>query len=1045
MEGIIAWFARNTVAANLLAGAILFSGIYTIYNNVQVEANPDYSKPRFVIKFTYRGASPEDVEQSVVNRIEESISGVDGVIDMTSTANEAAGSVVFKVADGFSETEVIDAVKVQVDAIRGLPEEVDEMEVTVMSRKRDVISVMVSGDIPENELRRMGRRVQNELSAIEGITQVALSGVRDYEISIEVSEQQLRKYGLTINDVSTAVQRASIDMPGGNIKSKDNAVLVRTVGQAYVGVDFENIVLKQQENGSYLRIGDIAKVNDGFEELPILSRFNGENAVSIDVYRLAKEDALDISKKVKTYINQMQAEMPPGIAISYWKDRSKYIQKRIQSLVDNALNGMILVFIMLSLFLRMKLALWVVFGIPVAVLGSFTFLPVFDLTINYTTMFAFILVLGIVVDDAIVTGENIFKHLEDKSKDSLTAVVEGTREVSTAVTFGVLTTVVAFAALLFIDGERSRMFTMLPLVVIPILLISLVETKLILPAHLKDLGEEKFIPYLTPLRNKASFFMAYFCEYYYDPLLAKCIRRPWVTVAVFVGLLIVCLSMVFSGWIRYSYFPRVNSETARINLEMPIGTPFELTDQYIGRIETAAMSLREKYNTEEETVINDIHASAGILGTGSRNRSAEKGVVQVEMSAVEMRDNKITSMEFGREWLKLVGELPGVEKISMTSYIHGASAPVDVMLRGSNFAELDALAQDIKQFLVNYDGVREVQDSFVEGKEQIKLTIKPEAQLLGLSSVDIGHQVRQAFEGREVQRILRNQDEVKVFVRYPLNERESLATLENMYISNAQGTKIPIKEVVDMEYMRGPAAISHTDGFRTVHVTANVDQKVVQVPNLIEETELFLRDIQTKYPEIIYSFEGESKEASRTYNSLLNGFLLVLFFMYALLAMPFHSYTQPLVVLSVIPFGVLGAIFGHLILGLNLSSQSIMGILALSGVVVNDSLVLVDYINQARRKGVDLIVAASSAGSARFRAIILTSLTTFIGLIPFIFTTNTQAKFLVPLAVSLGFGILFTTFITLILVPCLYVILEKSKLSVAKIWKSKLISKTEVI
>lgn len=1022
-KGLIGWFVENKVAANLLMLTILLSGLYAM-NQVPVESSPQYERKRLFVKASYPGATPSDMEQSVTSRVEEAIFDLPGITDLTSVASSGSASVTMKVDDGFEYREVLDDVKARVEMIRNFPDDMEIPEVGIMSRRFEVISVVVVADLPEKELQTIGQRVRDELAAIPAITQVDLSGIRPYEISINISAQRLQEHGLTLADVASSIRRSSMDLPAGSIQSDEREISIRTSRQAYSGRDFSGIIIKTNTDGTLLRVSDIATVNDGFAEQPILNKFNGKKCITIEVYRVGEQDAITIATKVREYVENTANTFPAEIDVAYWRDRSKYIDKRISSLVTNAVQGGLLVFIMLSLFLRVQLAFWVLIGLPVSMIGAFAFMPMLGITINYTSIFAFILVLGIVVDDAIVTGENIYQHLE-KGGDPTTAAIEGTREVGVAVTFGVLTTILAFAALLLMEGERSAMFTMIPAIVIPVLLLSLVESKLILPSHLNHPLKAQPVPVLTAVQAAVSRGTDYVINSLYHPTLRRCIDRPVLTITVFFAIFIIIASVISAGWLRFNFFPRVQSEVARATLTMPVGTPFDVTQSYIEKIENAALTLKEKYSNEGGEVITDLFSSVGTRASSRMGLASNTGRVMLELLPPELRDNKISSMQVAKQWRELVGPLPGAEKLTIGSHIHSAGAAVDIVLYGDDFVELKQISAEIKEQLASYSGLYDISDNYETGNEQIQLSLKPSAELLGISLADLAHQVRWAFHGQEVQRFQRGRDEVRVFVRYPKGERNSFSQLKSMLIKTSDGENIPLEDIAIIRFDRGPAAIQHTDRFRTLHITAEANRQEVRLPQLRRQISQQVDQILQQHPGVLYEQSGEAKEQAETFSSLMMGFALVLFLMYVMLAIPLHSYIQPLVVMSAIPFGLLGAVAGHLIMGLDLSIQSVLGMLALTGVVVNDSLVMVDYTNKLKNKGIPLLDAIKQAGKVRFRAILLTSLTTFIGLIPLIFSDNTQAQFLIPMAVSLGFGVLFATFITLLLTPCFYLIVER--------------------
>jgi len=686
-----------------------------------------------------------------------------------------------------------------------------------------------------------------------------------------------------------------------------------------------------------------------------------------------------------------------------------------------------LIFLLLALFLRFTVALWVCVGIPVSFMGAIALLPTLGVTINIISLFAFILVLGVVVDDAIVTGESIYTHLKRKEAPG-EAVVRGTLEVARPVTFGILTTVAAFVPLLMVEGIRGKLFAQIPLIVIPVLLFSLVESKLILPAHLRHLDVTRPDPPLVRLQQKIATGLERAILHIYQPLLATALHYRYFTLSLFVAAVIIVSGFVVSGDVRFIFFPRVQSETARATLIMPAGTPFATTAAHIDQMAAAADAIRSEHIDPEtgESVIKDILALAGTTGRGGSGVS-HVGQVIFEIVSPEQRTLDITSSDLVNQWRQRIGDIPGAESLIFRAEIGRGGSPIAVQLSGNDLEQLANLSEEIQERLRQYAGVFDIGDTFEAGKEEIQLEIKPEAELLGVTAADLARQVRRAFFGEEAQRIQRGRDDVRVMVRYPAEERRSLANLETMRIRTATGVEIPFSEVANAVMGRSYSVIKRVDRRRILDVTADVDKQTVDVESIKRDLTTFLSSRRPVYPDVRFSLEGEAREQRESFGSLRIGLGFVLFVIYALLAIPFRSYGQPLIVMLVIPFGVVGAILGHMLLGMNLSILSIMGMLALIGVVVNDSLVLVDYVNRRRSEGVTVIDAVRIAGVARFRAVLLTSLTTFAGLAPLIFERATQAQFLIPMAVSLGFGVLFATFITLLLVPVNYLILEDLK------------------
>ena len=1024
MKGAISWFARNGVAANLLMFTIVFVGLHALWDRIPLEVFPDIELERIVVNIPYRGATPEDVEEGVLLRAEEAIFDLEGIKEMRTEAREGRGRLFIDVDKGAQARELLDDIKTRIDGVSTFPAEVERPSYRVAVRTREVISVVVAGDLAERDLRQMAERVRDDLLALPGVTHVEMEGARPYEVSIEVSESTLRKYGLTLGEIARAIRRGSVDLSAGSIRTGGGEIQLRTKSQAYLGSDFASIALLTTEDGSRLTIGDLAVVKDGFEENPIDTRFNGQRAVVIDIYRVGDQSAIEVADVVKEYVGQAAQRFPPGVTLSYWRDRSRIVKARLKTLTNSAWQGGLLIFLLLTLFLRFSLAVWVCIGIPVSFMGALALMPVFGLTINIISLFAFILVLGVVVDDAIVTGENIYTHLK-RGDNPADAVVNGTWEVATPVTFGILTTMAAFIPLLLIEGFRGKLFAQLPMIVIPVLLFSLIESKLILPAHLRTVDLSKPANALTRVQQRFATGLELAIIRLYQPLLAFSLRQRYLTLAVFAAVAMLVFALVGSGKVNYVFFPRVQSETARAVLIMPPGTPFEATRRHIDEMADVARTLMQKYDGLDgsEGVIEAILATAGTTGGGGAGVSYV-GRVTLQLVSPERRTIEITSSELVREWRRAIGRIPGAESLFFRAEIGRGGSPIDVQLSGNDFESLSVMADNIKERLRTYPGVYDVGDSLEEGKQEIRLAIKPQAELLGLDAEALARQVRQAFFGEEAQRIQRGREDVRVMVRYPQADRRSVQDLESMQIRTAQGQEVPFSEVASVELGRGYARIKRVDRSRVVNVTADINKQTADIQGIKADLLGYLEEIGPRFPDVRYSLEGESREERESFQSLAVGVGFVLFVVYALLAIPFRSYVQPLIVMMVIPFGVVGAILGHALLGMNLSILSTMGMLALIGVVVNDSLVLVDYVNRQVKAGHKPVEAARFAGVARFRAVMLTSLTTFAGLMPLMFEKSTQAQFLIPMAVSLGFGVLFATFITLLLVPINYVILE---------------------
>ncbi len=1027
---MIAWFAHNHVAANLLMAVILFSGLYSLSRNIPLEIFPRIELDIVVVNMVLPGATPEDVEQGISLRIEEAVQELEGIESIVSQSGEGFASVFIEIEPSYDVRELQEDIKAKVDAITTFPADAEAPVIHRATARNEVITVTISGPFSEREIREYGEKVRDDLLRIPGITQVALEAVRRYEIAVEVSQDRLREHGLTLQDIAQAVGQSSLDLSAGSLRTAGGDILIRSQGQAYHRDEFERIVIKTHPDGTILRLGDITAVRDGFDESPLRSRYNGQPAAMVEVYRVGEQSAITVADKVKAYIKRQQSQLPKDMALGYWDDDSQVVKNRISTLARSALQGGGLVLLLLALFLRPRVALWVFVGIPVSFMGAFLFMPVFDLTINIISLFAFILVLGIVVDDGIVTGENFYRRLE-QGEDSLEAAISGTREVAVPVTFGILTTVAAFLPMALVEGGLATTISQIPLVVIPMLLFALVESKLVLPAHLKNIRlppkGSKNIGFFNRVQQRVTRGFERFVERNYRPLLEYSLRRRYVVVSFFVGLLLLVLALVANGWTRFTFFPRIESETAVASLAMPAGTAFAVTSRHVYKMETEAEKLREKYRDPEtgKSIVMNILTTAGSQRGGSVG--THLGSVRVELVPPEERSVEINSTEFVQEWREGVGEIPGAESIDYRSVVIDIGEPIAVRLLGSDLDILHQAALQVRQRLSTYPAVFDIADNLSDGKEELRVELRPEAHALGLSRRDIALQLRQAFYGYEVQRIQRGRDDIRVKVRFPPEERRSVADIEQMLITVPGERQVPLSHVATLHPGIGPALIRRVDRARTVDITADVDKKNVNMASLVADLDLWLTGILSQYPGVRYQFEGEISAQSETFLSLELGFLFTLFAIYCLLAVPLKSYVQPFIVMSVIPFGIVGAIGGHWLMGKDLSFMSVLGLLALVGVVVNDSLVLVDFINQRRSPEEPLNKTVVRAGMLRARPVMLTSLTTFIGLLPLLFEKSTQAQFLIPMAISLGFGILFATLVTLLLIPISYLAIEDMK------------------
>ncbi len=1054
MYRAIAWFANNHVAANLLMLSIIFGGLLTL-PRIKQEVFPEVEVEIITVRVPYPGAAPAEVEEAICVRIEEQIQGVDGVDRVRSTASEGLGLVVAELNDSADMQRALDDIKSRVDAIDTFPEEAEEPVIEQIVTRESVISVAVWGDADERTLKVLGQQVRDEIASLPDITLVELAADRPYEISIEVSEAALRRHELTFDDVARAVQRSSLDLPGGSVKTEGGEILLRTKSQAYRGVEFESLVLLTDAEGTRLTLGDVATVVDGFEDVDTTARFDGRPAVVVQIYRIGEQNALDVANTVMGYVAAAQAGLPDGIQLTVWNDTSELLRARRATLLRAGRTGFALVILVLALFLRFRLAIWVALGVPVSFLGALWLMPQFDLSINMLSLFAFILVLGILVDDAIVTGENVHTH-QQRDPNRLRAAIRGTQEISVPVTFGVLTTVAAFSPLLFLPGAFGRFTRTIPIIVIAALLFSLIESKLVLPSHLAHgTGGQDERPGNPVSRRWVRFQSSVaaglerFIHERYWPFLARCLEWRYTTVAAAIAGLLLTLGFVAGGHLRFTFMPQVEADNVAAYLTMPQGTPAEETAKVVELLRREAEAVRaEIANEHGDDVFRHVMATVGqqpYRAAQSRSPTSPEGggassgnLGEVNVELVGSSGRPVEARWVADRWRERVGAVPDAVEMIFTSTLFSTGEPINIQLRGPAMEGLRATAAELKQALAEFPGVYDVADSFREGKQELLLRIRPEAEALGLSQQDLARQVRQAFYGEEAQRIQRGRDDVRVMVRYPADERRSLGDVENMRVRLPDGTAVPFPSVAEVSLGRGYASIERSDRQRIVSVTAEVD------PTLANENEVLaavradvLPGILANHPRVTYTLEGDQKNQREALERMGRGFLLALVAIFALLAVPLGSYIQPLIIMSAIPFGFMGAIWGHLITGFQLSMMSVIGCVALSGVVVNDSLVLVNWVNLRREEGASMGDAVQGAGVARFRAILLTSLTTFAGLTPMMLEQDVQARFMIPMAVALAFGVLFATAVTLLLVPCSYLILEDLKQLPGRLWSRR--------
>ena len=1015
VHGLIGWFAKNHVAANLLMIGIIGLGVYSLVAEIKKESFPEFIRNQIQVQVPFPGATPEEVEQGVILRVEEAVKSIEGVVEYRSFAGEGGGTVYIDLDSRADVADKMDEVKLAVDGISTFPADTERPIITEYRFRNPVINVQLAGDLDESTMKELADRLREEIVALPEVSFAQVFGSRPFEIAIEISENTLRQYGLTLDRVAQVIRQWSIDLAGGSIRSEAGDIRLRATGQAYTGQEYEEIVLLTRPDGTRIRLGDVAEIRDRFAEVQSYSFFNGKRSFGINVLATKDQNPIDVSAAVKEFVLVRNQTLPPEAQMTAWADNSFYLKGRIDMMLKNMALGAILVFIILGVFLHLKVAAWVIIGLPVAFLGAFMMMPVpfVDVTINIMSLFAFILVLGVVVDDAIIIAESAYTETEEHGY-TLANIVRGAQRVAVPATFGVLTTIMAFTPMLLQAGATSSVAGAIAWIVILCLAFSLVESKLILPSHLAIMrsshGSRRGVSDWVDVNLKR------FIDTVYKPFLARAIEFRWTTLSAFIAVAILMIGLVAGGFIRISFFPEFGGDFIMAQVEIQEGAPDELIVDIVAEM-TAALhevddELKAKFGFEDDIVKN-------VFAYVQNGRS---GRFQVELSKVETRAVAIDMKEIETRWRAKIGQIAGTTELRIsTGNQMGGGPPVSFRLSGRSIAQVEAAAEDLAEHLKTYEGLFEVESSASDGPEEIRLTVRAEAEAMGVTLSDLARQVRQAFYGAEAQRIQRGDSDVRVMVRYPRSERKSIGNLENMWIRLPDGREMPFHAVATYELERGYNAINRIDGQRTVTVSANADLNVVEpgrLAGLVMSD--FMPGLLARYPDIGFDVGTSLQEQQESVWEMIWGFMGALVGIYVLMAIPLKSYLQPLVIMTVIPFGLIGAVIGHWIIGIPVNAISLLGFFALAGVVVNDSLILVHFVNRRVAEGVAPIQAAVESGAVRFRPILLTSLTTFFGLVPIVLERSMQAQIVIPMAVSLAFGIVFATAITLVLIPCLY-------------------------
>ena len=1041
LRGPLGWMTNNTVAANILMFVLLAGGAIKAYD-IKQEVFPEFDLETIVVNVPYPGASPEEVEQGVVLAVEESVRSIDGVKKVTSTATEGFGVSTVELLLGTDTDQALNEIKAAVDRITSFPENIERPTVFMARLQSQVTSLVFYGDQSEKALKDIAERAREELLQDERITVIEIDGVRPLEISVEVAQEDLRRYHLTIDQVAGVIRQASVELPGGGIKTAGGEVLVRTAERRDTGQELEAVALLSLPDGTTVHLGDIANVVDGFAETDQETTYNGQRAVMLNVFRVGEQTPIDVSNAVREYIAAAKDTLPPGVQVAEWFDRSDFYKERRDLLYRNAMMGLVLVLLVLGVFLEIRLAFWVTMGIPISFVGALLFLPMTDVSINMISMFAFILVLGMVVDDAIIVGESIYRWRQ-KGLSRLEAAVQGVREVAVPVTFAIITTVIAYLPMLFVPGIMGKFFRVIPIVVIIVLIMSLVESLLILPAHLAQSqpSQRGIFGWINTQQQRFSRVLERHIQRFYVPMVTAAVRRRYLTMCVCFAVFFATIGLVAGGRVAFEFMPSVDSDVIQVQAEMPYGTAIERTREVQERLVSAAEELLEEYGGEDQ-LSKGIYSNLGsgiFLGgpggppTGSSGSHLTGAAVY--LVPTDLRD--FTASDFTRAWRKQVGEIPGIDRLRFQySTGPGSGTPINIELSHPNMDRLRAAATDLAVRLQDFAGTYDVDDGFTDGKEQLDIELTAEGRALGLTELELARQIRSAFFGAEAVRQQRGRDELRVYVRLPRDERKSEYNIEEMIVRTPQGGEIPLSRAAHIDRGSSYTQIKRIDGRRAVSVTSEVDTAVANAEQIMNNlTTEVLPELLAAHPGVQFGLGGDALEQRDAMGSLFVGLGMAVLGIFGVLAIVFRSYMQPVVVLLAVPFGIVGAVIGHIVMGFNLSFMSMMGIVALSGVVVNDSLVLIDAVNRLRVTGMPMLDSVIAGGAVRFRPIILTSLTTFFGLAPMILETSVQARFLIPMAISLGFGIIFATLITLLLVPAAYVIMEDGVRGLKHAWR----------
>jgi len=1039
-DGVIGYMARNSVAANLLMLLFVIGGL-VVCSRIKQEVYPPYELDVVNFSMSYPGATPEEVEEGILLSAEESVRGLESVKKIESRATEGNARMSVELNDGANPNRALQDIKNAIDRVSSFPEDAERPIVELAMRRRSTVTVAIAADMDEYTLFDFAERVRNDLLALPEISQIDVRGLRNPEISIEVPQAVLRSLGLTLDDIAERIRTAARDVPGGEVRSEGGEVLLRSAGRRFFASEYADIPVVSEPGGTKVRLGDIARITDGFEDLDRYSSFNGKPGVTLWVYQTGDEKPLDIGNAVYQYVERMNATLPDSIEMIVMWDRAREYRERLELLVRNGVLGLVLVLFALGLFLAPKLAFWVGAAIPVCILGTIVLLPGFDTTINMISLFAFIVTLGMLVDDAVIIGENAFTKIQ-KGMNRVDAAVEGAKEMAVPVIFAVMTNIVAFCPLMFVPGRTGRFFAAIPVVVIVVFTISLLESLLILPAHIAhakpvDPNRHGLLPAIARLQIRFSRGFDRFVDGLYARLLFYILHHRGLTISVFLSGLILVGAWYQSGRINFTFNPRIEGDRVDAEVTVPFGAPFSETQRVANHIEQAGLRTADRFGGRDKVL-------AGWMN-GQGRLGSNRADVNFVLIPQEQRD--FTPTDFVRVWREEIGPLPGLEALYFEWEVGpSGSSGLTVDLSHPDRKTLETAATELAAKLETYAGVTDIDDGFASGKPQLDLAITDEARSLGLTHDGIGRQIRHAYYGAEALRMQRGRNEVKVMVRLPEEERRSLADLENMILRTPSGGEIPLVQAATFTETRAHTEIKRVNAQRVLTVTANVVPELTNVSKVRAdlEAQVFPKLLAT-FPGLSFSYGGRQQEEIDAMRALMWGLGISLAVIFAMLAALFRSYLQAMIVMTVVPFAIAAALVGHIVMGYELSVVSVLGLIATCGVVVNGGLVLTVTMNELLRDGVLAEEAALGASKRRFRPVVLTSLTTFFGLAPMIFETSAQARYLVPMAIALGFGIMFSAAVVLLMIPACHLTLDACRRRLAGVGQPRSLPRGELI